>query len=255
MASKTRIHLVVPDSHAHPDFSNERYDYLGHLINDLRHEADELTCIDIGDWWDMPSLCSYDRGLKSFEGRRYKKDIEAGVEAQDRMMTIVRRQKKKLPRFVRCLGNHEDRINKAINKDPVLEGTVGTEDLMSKEYGWEEYSFREIVNVDGIDYSHYFVSGVKAQPIGGERPGLALLQKRFKSSTMGHTHVLDHCIRSAGDRHIHGLVCGVYQDYDADYAGQANRIWNRGVVIKRGVENGHYDLEWISIERLKEMYG
>jgi hypothetical protein len=27
------------------------------------------------------------------------------------------------------------------------------------------------------------------------------------------------------------------------------------VVIKRGVENGDYDLEWVSLRRLKEIYG
>ena len=66
MSGKT--HLVIPDSHAHPDYSNERYDWLAELILDIKPDV----VIDIGDWFDMPSLCSYDRGTKGFEGRRFQ---------------------------------------------------------------------------------------------------------------------------------------------------------------------------------------
>jgi hypothetical protein len=133
-------HLVIPDSHAVPGFSNRRYDWLGHLINDIKPDV----VIDIGDWFDMPSLNSYDKSAKkAYEGRKYAKDVEVGVEAQDRLLTIIRRAKRKMPRFVRCLGNHEYRIIKAIESDPVLEGTIGLSDLQSKEYLWEELPFQQ----------------------------------------------------------------------------------------------------------------
>lgn len=211
--------------------------------------------VDIGDFYDMPSLCSYDKGTKGFEGRRYKADIAAGNEAQDRLLAPIRKAKKKLPRFVRTLGNHEDRISRAVDRDPVLEGTIGLSDLLSKEYHWEEYPFREIVDVDGIDYSHYFVTGTSGRPVSGEHPAHMLLTKRFKSSTMGHDHRLDFCVRSSGARKLYGLICGNFQDYHADYANQGNSLWSRGVVIKRNVEQGQYDFEWVSMKRLKEVYG
>jgi hypothetical protein len=244
-------HLVIPDSHAHPDFDNRRYTMLGMLIHDLKPD----TVIDIGDFFDMPSLCSYDRGKKSFEGRSYKRDIEAGLDAQDRMMHEIKKYKKKLPRFVRTLGNHENRVNRAVELDRVLDGTIGTDDFMSKEYGFEEYPFLEAVDIDGIDYSHYFVTGVSGRPIGGEHPAYSLLTKRFKSSTCGHVHTFDYCIRTGGRDKLHGAVVGVYQDYHADYAGPANDIWNPGIVVKRGVENGAYDIEHISLKRIEEAYG
>jgi hypothetical protein len=202
----------------------------------------------------MSSLCSYDKGTKGFEGRRYKRDIAAGVEAQDRMFLPINRAKKKKPRFIRCLGNHENRIQKAVDRDPVLEGTIGLGDLQSAEYGWEEYPFLTPVEVDGVNYAHYFVAGVSGRPVSGEHAAYSLLTKKFQSSTMGHTHIFDHCVRAQGNHHIHGLICGVFQDYDSDYAGPANNIWNRGVCIKRGVEDGQYDLEWCSLNRLKEEY-
>lgn len=248
----SKTHLIIPDSHAHPDFKNQRYEWLGHLINDIKPDV----VVDIGDWFDMPSLCSYDKGTKGFEGRRYKRDIDAGLDAQDRMMSIVRKQKKKLPRFIRTLGNHEDRISRAISRDPVLEGTIGLADLQSKEYGFEEYPFLTPVVVDGVTYQHYFVAGVSGRPMGGERHGATLIAKNLSSSTCGHSHLFDHTVRtSVGGKRLHGLVVGVYQDYHADFAGPANQIWDAGVCIKRGVEGGDYDLERISLKRLKAEYG
>lgn len=246
----SKTHLVIPDSHAHPDYHNKRYTWLGKLIVDIKPDV----VIDIGDWWDMASLCSYDKGTKGFEGRRYKRDIEAGIEAQDRLKEPLRRAKRKLPRFVRTLGNHENRINRVVENDAVLEGTISLKDLQSKEYGWEEIPFLTPIEIDGIDYCHYFTSGVMGKPIGGIHGAHSLLTKRHKSSTMGHTHTFDHKVHSTGNHHIHGMVCGVYQDYYADYAGPANGMWRSQVVVKRGVENGNYDFETISLERIKREY-
>ena len=246
-----KIHLIIPDSHASPDHHNKRYELLGHLINDVKPDV----VIDIGDWFDMASLCSYDRGTKGFEGRRYKKDIEAGLDAQDRMFTIIRRQKKKLPRFVRTLGNHEHRIVKAIDRDPILEGTIGLEDLMSKEYGWEEIPFLTPITIDGITYQHYFTSGIMGRPIGGENHARSLILRQLGSVTQGHSHLFDHHVRTdVNGRRLHGCVVGVYQDYDSDYAGPANKMWSRGVVIKREVQNGDYDIQWVSLNALRKEY-
>lgn len=252
LRSKARTHLVIPDSHAQPGKSNERFDWLGHLINDLKPDV----VVDIGDMFDMPSLCSYDKGTKSFEGRRYKADIEAGLEAQDRMMSIVKGAKKKLPRFVRTLGNHEHRIQRAVDRDPILEGTVGLSDLQSKEAGFEEYPFLTPVEIDGITYQHYFVAGISGRPMGGERHAATLISRNLKSSTCGHSHLHDYTSRAdISGRKISGLVVGCYVDFKADFAGPANELWNSGVSICRGVENGDYDYERISIKRLKEAYG
>jgi len=235
-----KTHLVIPDSH------------VGQLIVDLKPDV----VVDIGDFWDMASLCSYDKGTKSFEGRRYKKDIEAGLDAQEKMFAPIRKAKKKRPRFVRTLGNHEHRIQRAIDRDPILEGTIGLSDLQSKDYGWEQYGFLEPVEIDGVLYQHYFTSGIMGRPISGERHAHSLILKQLTSCTQGHSHLFDYCVRSDGrGRKIHGCVVGVYQDYDADFAGPANKLWNPGVVIKREVENGSYDVEHVSLARLRKEYG
>jgi len=248
----SKTHLVIPDSHAHPSYNNNRYDLLGKLVADLRPDV----VVDIGDWFDMPSLCSYDKGKRGFENRRYHLDIAKGVEAQDRLLGPIKKLRRKTPRRIRCLGNHEHRINRVLDLDPILDGTISTRDFQSKEYGFEEYPFLEVVDVDGIQYSHYFASGIMGRPIGGISIGASIISKQLQSSTQGHSHLFDHAVRVRGDgRRIHGLSCGVFQDYVPDFAKAIARYWSSGVVIKHGVEKGDYDLEWVSMKRLKKLYG
>ena len=254
-------HLIIPDGHTHPDHSNERFEWLGRLIVDLKPDV----VVNIGDMADMPSLCSYDRGTQGFEGRRYKRDIKACIDANERLFAPIKeynksqRQNKKRtykPRTVFTLGNHEHRITKAISCDPILEGTIGIEDLQLEKYWGEVYDFLDIVVIDGIAYSHYFTSGVMSRPISSEHAAYGLLTKKFMSCTQGHTHTRDHADRTRADgTRLNGLVCGVFQDYRSEWAGPANEMWWSGVVIKRNVSDGDYDLEWMSIERLKELYG
>ena len=220
-------HLVIPDAHAHPDYNNDRFSWLGHLIADVK--PDHVICI--GDWADMASLCSYDKGTKGFEGRRYKDDIASAVDAQERMMAPILARKKKLPKFWMLIGNHEHRINTAISRDAAqLDGIISINDLQFNEHRWEiieyEGSTPGKLELDGIVYAHYFSSGVMGRPIGGIHPGYQLLTKHFQSCTQGHVHTFDFCRRTRADgTNINGLVCGNYVDYFMEYAGDANDMW------------------------------
>jgi predicted MPP superfamily phosphohydrolase len=112
--------LVIPDAHAHYQHHNKRAEWLGELIADVKPDV----VINIGDAWDMPSLSSYDRGRKSFQGRTYRADIDAGLDFQDRLWSRVKRRKKKRPLSVFCVGNHEQRIARAVDLQPELDGAV-----------------------------------------------------------------------------------------------------------------------------------
>lgn len=250
-------HLVIPDAHAHPDHSNIRFQWAGELVADIKPDV----VIMLGDWADMPSLSSYDKGTKGFEGRRYKHDIDCAIEAQELFFGPIRARKKKLPKFFMLEGNHEYRIKRAINNDAAkLDGIISTDDLQFKEFGWEVIPYSGstpgVVNIDGIAYAHYFTSGVMGRPIGGLHPAYQLIHKQYQSCTQGHVHTTDYCVRtSASGKNIHGMVAGVYQDYYADWAGEANTLWWKGVVVKDYVENGSYDPQWISLDSIKKEYG
>ena len=252
----SKTHLVIPDPHAHPDFGNERFDWLAKLIIDIKPDV----VINMGDHFDMPSLSGYDKGTKGFEGRRFVKDIASGIEAHERMWEPVKRTKKKLPYRVVLEGNHEQRLKRAVNSAPELDGAISFSqyqfDLWYDDVVEYDGGTPGVINIDGINYAHFFISGVMGRPISGEHPAYSLLSKQYVSCTAGHLHTTDYCVRhTAQGKTIHGLVAGVYQDYTSGWAGKANELWWRGVVVKRCVDAGTYDPEWISIDRLRQEYG
>lgn len=251
----TKTHLVIPDAHAHPDFNNNRFDWLGEFIKDIKPDV----VINLGDGADMSSLCSYDKGKKGFYGRTYKRDIDSFLDSQERLWAPLRRTKKRLPTSVYLIGNHEERINRVTELQPELSGTVSLDDLQLPQ--WYDRvvhydgSTPGVISIDGIHYAHYFVSGVLGRAISGEHPAHSLITKRLVSSTCGHLHVADYTMRTNGDgKKIHGLFAGVYQDYRSDYAGAANDLWWPGVILKTNVSNGSYDINFISLDSLRKEY-
>jgi len=254
MSGKT--HLVIPDPHAHPDHNNDRADWLGKLIRDIKPDV----VVNLGDMFDMPSMADQEKGKKSFQGRTFKRDLEAGLDFDNRIWEPVRAQKKRMPYRVFYEGNHEFRLKRAINMQPELEGVISFDDFgLRRNYDTiVEYEGNTpgVFEVDGISYAHYFISGVMGRSLSGEHPAHALLTKQFTSCTCGHLHVTDYCQRTNPyGKRLNGLVAGVYQDYDSDWAGEINRLWWRGVILKRNVEEGNYDPQWISIDSLKKEYG
>lgn len=247
--------LVIPDPHAHPDHDNSRADLLANLIIDVRPDI----VVNLGDAADMASLSSYDKGKRSFQGKSYRKDLDAHLEFQSRMWDPVRARKKKLPYSLVLEGNHEHRIEKALDLSPELEGTIGFSDLAFDEYYDQVVRYRGgspgRVNIEGVTFAHYLPSGVMGRPIGGLHPASSLLSKQFKSCVVGHLHTADYSIATDGDgRKIHGLVAGVFTDYDFDWAGDVSHLYWRGVVILNNVADGNFDPEFVSIDRLKRIY-
>lgn len=248
--AKSSTHLIIGDSHAHPDYSNERFTMLGKLIHDLKPEV----VVNIGDLADMPSLCFHSKPIE-LEGARYKRDCDSAIDAQDRLFHEVRKHKKKLPRFIWTLGNHDIRPQRYAEANPVFEGHLKNEDIGYNDYPWEMVPFLETTSVDGIDYSHYFTSGVMGRPVGGTHPAWTIIKKRNNSSTCGHSHVVDYKVDRTPGRSLMGLVVGNFVDYRAGYAGPANDMWSNGIAVCHNVEGGLYDFQWISMDRIKKVYG
>lgn len=252
-----KTHLIIPDPHARPDHNNDRADWIGNLIADLKPDV----VVNMGDTACLPSLSRHEEGASLL--RSYEEDIESHLNFQERLWAPIRKLKKKTPYRVILEGNHENRMKTFLAKERRLQGRqygIGFRDLEFDRYYHDSVEYEGstpgVIEIDGINYAHYFVSGVMARPIGGERIASALLNKHFSSCTMGHTHTLDYAVRtSATGERIQGLVCGWGGDYRPDWAGQNHKLWWGGVIIKRGVENGQYDPEFISMERLKRIYG
>lgn len=241
--------LVIGDSHAHPDFSNERFTWLGKLIHDTKPDV----VVNIGDLADMPSLCAHAHA-KELEGGRYTADCNAAIDAQERIFHEVRKHKKKLPRFVWTLGNHDIRADRFVNENPKFEGAISSKDIGYQEFPWEMYPFLDSVDICGIDFQHYFTSGIMGRPIGGVHPAYTIIKKRNKSAVCGHSHVVDYKIDKTPGRSLMGLVVGNYIDFEMDYAGPTQDMWSNGIALLRNVDDGLYDFNWISLASIGEEY-
>jgi len=241
--------LVIPDSHCKPEASNRRFDWLGNLIADKRPDV----VVHLGDFYDMGSLCSYDKGKAGFVSKNYKGDIDAGHDASDRMFARLRASKKKVPRRVFCEGNHEYRYHRLLDYEPQLKGELRA----PAPPGWEYNGFLVPVDIDGVTFQHYFVSGVMARAISGEHPAASIVKQHMISAVSGHSHLIDYAerTRSNGEK-VQSLVAGCFLDEDQveDYAKPVQHMWRNCVSYLHDVREGNYDLELISYERLKKEY-
>jgi hypothetical protein len=250
-------HLVIPDVQFKPGNDPTFLTSIGNYIVDKK--PDVVICI--GDFADMPSLSSYDVGKKSFEGRRYKSDIEATHYGMETLLEPINRHNDKAkkghrerynPRLILTLGNHEDRISRATNNDPKLDGTIGLSDLKYEQFGWQVVPFLQPIVVDGIAYCHYFTSGVLGRPVASARH---LVQKKHMSCTMGHVQNWEmHREVAADGRPVLGLFAGSCYEHNEDYLGPQGNTYDRGIWMKHEVSDGHYHPMFVSLKYLKEHY-
>lgn len=247
--------LVLGDSHAHPDETNERFEWLGRMI--VSKQPDIV--LDIGDSADLPSLMNFDkpRPTPVFEGfNALWRDVESYYDAQDRLMNIIARGKVK-PKFLKTQGNHEYRLNKVLQYEPRLRGFVGPEILREREYGWAVTPYGKILSAGGAHFSHLLPGGSsKMGPRGviSSKPGTAGVY------CYGHTHRRG-VYYYTGLKPNHGAVInvGCYFRGEAKshvWAGDDRLTWQRG--IQEITVDGHGRLRsevWTDYEEVRRLWG
>lgn len=256
--SKTAI--VYTCAHADPSASNERFDWLGQLIYDIRPDY----VIDLGDGADMRSLNSYDtRYPQDIVSQSYEEDIESYNDSQERLRWKFRHHKRKRPYWIGFEGNHENRIKKAISLDPRLEGQrygVSFSHLQTSHWFDDYHEYNNggpaLSSYDGVLYGHFVSGGNYGTALSGLHHANTLITATTCSTTVGHSHKFDYKFKGgARPTPIHGLVAGCFKGKEERWAGQANDEWRYGVVIKRELSNGDYNLQWVSMQQLAKEYG
>lgn len=251
-------HMVIPDTQVKPGCPVDHLKWAGQYAVDKKPDV----IVHIGDHWDMPSLSHYDKGTKSFEGRRYTQDIAAGIAGMEEFLAPIRAEQRRLkvnkhkqwnPRLVFTLGNHENRITRAIESDPKLDGLISFDDLCLEGMGWEVEPFLAPIKIDGVVYSHYFTSGIMGRPVSSSR---ALLTKQFQSCVMGHVQdrEISFAKRADGTR-VTGLFAGIFYQHEEGYLNaQTNLSW-RGIWMLHEVDDGAFDEMPVSLNYLRKRYG
>lgn len=241
-------HLVIPDTQVKEGVP---LDHLYALANLIRMHTPDVI-VHLGDHWDMPSLSRYDDGKAAMENRRYLVDIESGNAAMEIITDAVKSIPDYEPRMIFCIGNHEDRITRYANDHPKLENTVTLDDLDLD--GWEVYDYQEMIEVDGVYYSHYFVNPFSGRPYGGSIQNR--LNKLKFSFTQGHVQKYEHVLEYLNNgKVLNGLVAGAFYMHDEDYKGPQGNNHFRGIIYKTNVSEGNYDFEMVRMETLLNEYG
>jgi len=249
--------LFIPDSQVKP---GQDYGFLRSIGQYIVAKKPDVI-VHAGDFADMESLSSYDKGKKSFEGRRYRADIQAAHDGMESLLGPMREynqmrlaNKKGLyrPSMVLTLGNHEERILRAINDEPMLDGTIGIEDLQYEKYGWEVYPFLEVVVIEGVAFSHYFSTGAMGRPASSAQ---AMLNKKHMSCLAGHQQGRQSASAFKADgQPITAIIAGSCYEHHESYLGpQGNKHWH-GVVMLHNVKDGSFDEMFVPLHYLKAKY-
>jgi hypothetical protein len=247
--------LILEDVQAKDGTDFSYLKRIGQYAVDKR--PDVLLCI--GDFADMESLSSYDKGKKSYEGRRYSKDIAAAHEAMSAFLTpmldynAAHPEAPYKPRMVMCLGNHENRINRVVEEDPKLAGTISIDDLQYDAFGWEVYPFLEVVVIEGVAFAHYFVTGVRGQPASS---AAAQLRVANMSCCAGHQQGKQIAYAKRADGAIlTSIISGsCYEHFEGFLGPQTNKQHWRGFFMLHDVRNGTFDEMPVSLSFINQRY-
>jgi len=250
--------MVIPDTQVKPGVPLDHLLWAGDYMVDKKPDV----VVHIGDFSDMHSLSSYDRGKKSFEGRRYKLDVAAShrgmqtllgpIEAYNARMAANHKNRYR-PDMHMFYGNHEERILRAVEEDARLDGVLSYNDLGYSDYGWTTHEFLDQHVIAGVSFCHYFPSGVMGRPVTTAR---ALLNKMHMSCVAGHLPGLDYARDARADgTQISTVIAGSFYQHDEGYMNPiVNRRHWHGIVMLHQVEEGSFDPMFVSMSYLKKRY-
>ncbi len=251
--------MVIPDTQVSPAHDFEFLTYVGKYAVDMRPDI----IVHLGDFADMPSLSSHDKaGSKQMEGQRYKADVASVHKAMETLMTPIWEEQQRLisnhrprwnPQLEMLYGNHENRISRAINNDPKLDGLISLADLGYEKFGWTTTPFLTPKIIEGVAFSHYFVSGVMGNPCTSAR---TILNKHHMSSVAGHQQGRDiaHARRADGTE-MTAIICGSCYEHDEHYLNHQTNVHWRGLFILHDVHDGNFDEMPVSLKYLRNRYG
>lgn len=245
--------LFIPDCQVKEGIDTDYLHAIGVYIVDKKPDV----VVNIGDFWDFPSLSSYDKGKLSFEGRRLQNDIEAGKVGMKILLAPLRAYQKTnplyRPRLVFTLGNHEERLQRVPSNNSEFEGFIGYH-LLELEKDWEVHDYLKPVNIQGINFVHYLANPMTGKPYGGSAQ--AQLKNVGTSFCVGHKQTLEVAIQPVLDGTMRlGIIAGASYPFDEAYKGYTGNNHFRGVVMLHNAIDGFADPSFIStqflIDRLK----
>jgi hypothetical protein len=251
-------HLFIPDTQIKPGIGLEHIEWAARYAAVKRPDVIVIA----GDWYDMPSLSSYDEGKLSAEGRRVADDLAAGAAGLELFERTLRRHAPRSyrPRKIVTLGNHEDRICRAIEVNAKLEGVLSLDDLAFKRHGWQVVPFLKPITVDGITYAHYFPIGPNGRVVAnrcGAPSARAQATRMMRTCVAGHKQGKDVAEVYTPGRTVRGVIAGSFYRHEERYLTAMGDTYWRGILVFNDIqrERGEFELCEVSMCYLRRRFG
>ncbi len=136
--------LILPDAHITTKLPKP-YRVVKPFIKHFK--PDEI--ILLGDFMDVSALSAWDLDKKRLmEGRRYMKEIEV---ANEEIAYLLKYSKK----ITYLEGNHEDRVNRYLDKHPEMEGLLEIPTVLGlKDRGIEWIGYNKLYQLGHLYFTH-----------------------------------------------------------------------------------------------------
>jgi predicted phosphodiesterase len=254
------ITLVVGDAHIDASQNTakklERFTWLGKHIQATKPSR----VVFIGDALTLESLSAWDKGKRLLqEGHRYHKDIAAGKQAFDMMFDQISKPVLRNIEWVYLKGNHEDRLDRYLQIEPVFEGHVDViKDLGLDKDLWKIVPYKENYKYKGVNFTHIPITegGTGVSASGASSVAKKALDLYGTSVVFGHTHKLEvACKHRHGDAHLQqALNVGCFFEHVDAYAKGSTTSYWRGLVELDHYAPNRFDVNTISLGKLKRIY-
>lgn len=239
--------LVVGDVHISAGQDLTRAKLLGRAIDDLRPQR----VVFIGDLMTFDSLSAWDKDKrKKMEGRRYQKDIDAGKRF---LALLDDNGGHKCKDYILTEGNHEDRLWRYLDLQPLFEGAVDYREDLGITH-WTHVPYKEHFNYKGVHFTHVPINE-SGKPVGGVNACNRSLAIYQHSVVFGHTHKLASvAVHRHGSAHLNqALNVGCFFEHIDDYAlGSITSYW-RGIVLLDHYKVGRFNWSPISLGKLRKL--
>ena len=245
-SNKPRRHFIIPDTQTRPGVPLDQLDWVARAL--VEYNPDVI--VHIGDHWDFPSLNMHEvPGSEFTENLRYHEDVTVGNDAFKRIFAPLN-ETNRAPRKVFCFGNHEARADTFSSINPKFRHLVSTKDCDTQDF--ERHKFGNIVEIDGILYSHFFSNPHSGRAIGGSPQNR--LTKVGRSHVQGHVQGRDYGSKMlASGETLQCEVVGSCYLHIEPYRGMHQRHW-RGVLILNEVKDGNWQEMPLSLNYLCKKY-
>lgn len=218
--------LVLPDIHL-PEEDTRTMAAVEQYMGD--HDWDEV--VYLGDLLDLGLISSHNKdNLRAIKGRRLRAEYDYCAEMLDRHQKLA-----PMAKFTYLEGNHELRVEKYIDANPAMEGSMEVEvglQLLKRKIQWVRY---------GTPYKlgkARFIHGMYTNKYHASKHVEAYGNNIF----YGHTHDIQlHSKELHGDdKTIVGQSLGCLCKYDQPYLRRRPTRWQQGFGVFYFFPDGYF---------------